>query len=204
MKIATSPVTPKGQAARRRIVEIAARLMQDQGVRNTTLDNVQEAASAGRSQLYHYFSGKRDLVRAVIDFQAEGILAPTKNAHSLSTWEGWEQWRSTIVRHYAQMGCRGGCPLGSLASELADTDEEARQRVSENFKRWEQTFRVGLQIMRDKGTLSCTSDPAHLAVVLLTAFEGGLLMSQTHRDVSYLEISLGSALAVLRSHATDG
>jgi len=195
------PVTQKGRDVRDRIVREAARLMQEQGVSSTSLEDIEAAAAAGRSQLYYYFSGKKGLVEAVIHYQAEGILTSSRTALGLSTWEAWEDWRTGTVRYYALHSCKGGCPLGSLASELADTHEEARHHLSLNFRRWEQIFHDGLQSMKSAGLLDDAADPKRLAVVLITSLEGGLLMSQTHRDVTYLDVALEGALRLVRHHA---
>ena len=71
-----TPPTRKGQQTRRRIVEAAAARMLTNGVGRTTLDEVIEAAGVGKSQMYHYFTGKDDLVEAVIAYQTAQVLSP--------------------------------------------------------------------------------------------------------------------------------
>src|SRR5262249_60349731 len=68
-------LTRKGQATRDRIVEAAAGLMFRQGVAGTTTEQVQAAAGVSASQIFHYFGDKRALVRAVIAYQTEAVLA---------------------------------------------------------------------------------------------------------------------------------
>jgi AcrR family transcriptional regulator len=46
-----------------RIVEAAAELIYAKGAERVSLDEVMEATGASRSQLYHYFANKDDLVR---------------------------------------------------------------------------------------------------------------------------------------------
>jgi TetR/AcrR family transcriptional repressor of nem operon len=195
------PTTRKGHATRDRIVEAAARLMQEQGVAGTSLDEVEAAASVGRSQMYHYFSGKDDLVGAVIEHQARSIITSPTVASGLSSWEAWQAWERDTVLHNSEDDCAGGCPLGSLASELAEISEAARARLSAGFLLWESSFREGLSAMREQGLLDPSADPEWLAVVIMTSLEGGLLMSQTHRDKKYLEIALEAALAQVRAVA---
>jgi AcrR family transcriptional regulator len=197
-------MTRKGQATRDRIVEAAARLMQENGVAGTSLDEVEAEASVGRSQIYHYFSGKEDLVGAVIEYQASGIITSPFTAGGLSSWDGWERWRRETIEHTAVNDCAGGCPLGSLASELADTSESARESLSASFVQWEHGFRDGLTDMKVQGLLSPSADPARLAVMIITSLEGGLLMSQTHRDTKYLEIALDGAMSQVRTAAASG
>src|SRR5215470_19008954 len=67
-------LTAKGRAMRDRIVQSAAELIFAGGVRETSLDQVRSAVGASKSQLYHYFGDKDELLRAVIDFQAALIM----------------------------------------------------------------------------------------------------------------------------------
>jgi len=114
------PPTRKGRETRQRIVDAAADLIYARGVAAASLDEVGRATGTSRSQLYHYFSGKNALVGAVIDRQRDRILAFQRPAlESLATWEDITGWRDMIVAVQRELGCRGGCPLGSLANELA-------------------------------------------------------------------------------------
>jgi hypothetical protein len=40
----------------------------------------------------------------------------------LDTLAGLRAWRDFLVPHQRELNCRGGCPIGSLGSELAETD----------------------------------------------------------------------------------
>ena len=65
--------TRKGQATRGRIVAVAAELMYEEGVTNTSVDDVQ--AAAGRAPAaHHYFGGKPDPVCAVVAHQSQALL----------------------------------------------------------------------------------------------------------------------------------
>jgi len=69
------PRTGRGRASRERIVERAAELFAEQGVAATSLDDVLAAAGAGKSQLYHYFRGRDELVEAAVGLRCAQVLA---------------------------------------------------------------------------------------------------------------------------------
>lgn len=193
-------LTPKGERARLNILETAARLMLQNGVVGTTIDGVCDAAGVGKSQVYHYFSNKTDLVRAVIDYQTDRVLGGQEPFLSnLDTWDAWGAWRDRTVRLQEDLGCVGGCPLGSLAAELADSDELARRVLSLSFDRWEAGFRQGIGRMKENGMLRSDADPGRLGTVMLSALQGGLLLSQTRKNVASLETALDGALDYLRT-----
>src|SRR5262245_10979011 len=60
------PRTGRGRASRERIVERAAELVAEHGVAGTSLDEVLAAAGASKSQHYHYFAGRDELVEAAV------------------------------------------------------------------------------------------------------------------------------------------
>lgn len=200
--VAARSLTVKGERTRAKIVDTAATLMLTDGVARTTIEGVCSAAGVGRSQVYHYFEDKSALVRAVIERQAELIFGGQEpHLAQIQGWESWEAWRDFVVETQRRAGCVGGCPLGSLASELADDDELTRQVLLKSFQRWERALLGGVQRMRDLGLLRQDADTADLATTLLAALQGGLLLCQTWKEVSPLETSLNGAIGYLRTFA---
>lgn len=198
------PFTEKGERTRARIVATAATLMLHDGVAGTTIEGVCETAGVGKSQIYHYFDDKNELVRAVVESQAELVLGGQEpHLTNVRGWESWDAWRDFIVDLQRENGCGVGCPLGSLASELADADELTRDVLVRSFQRWERAFHDGVQQMKDMGLVRQDADAAFLATTFLAALQGGLLLCQTCKDVSPLETSLTGAIAYLRTFAAS-
>jgi AcrR family transcriptional regulator len=196
------PKTRRGQASRARIVEAAAELIFFQGVRGTSLDQVLAAARVSKSQLYHYFADKDDLVRAVIERQTDLVLAAQEPwLEHLDSWAAIRAWFDGLVRVQEDRGCVGGCAIGSLASELADQDEAARVELVASFDRWEGYLARGLARMRARGELRGDADPATLATAVMASVEGGLLLSQTRKDAKAIRRALDAALTYLRTFA---
>lgn len=202
--VAAAPrLTRKGQATRDRIVSTAARLMFEQGVAATSTDDVQKAAAVSTSQIYHYFADKRALVRAVIAFQTEAVLgAQQALLAKLDDMGALRAWRDAVVALQRQRQCQGGCPIGSLGAELAETDPDARAEVVAGFARWEQAIADGLRAMHSRGELRGDVDPDRLALATLTALQGGLLLTQLRRDTAPLEAVMDAMLAHIESFST--
>jgi len=190
------PLTRKGQQTRQRIVDAAADLLFQRGVAHTTIEDVRAAANVSSSQLYHYFDDKPALVRAVVDHQVATVVAGQKT-FDLSTLDGLRAWRDWVIDNQRALNCIGGCPVGSLASELAETDHEARTRVADGFKRWEAAIRSGLREMHARGRIDPDTDVDTLALALLAALQGGLLLTQIERDTKPLEAALDSMLELI-------
>jgi AcrR family transcriptional regulator len=196
-------LTPKGRATRDRIVAAAAELTFRQGVAGTSTEDVRNAAGVSASQLYHYFSDKQALLRAVIAYQTDAVLASQQPYLShLDSLEALQAWRDLVVDLQRQQDCQGGCPLGSLSSELAETCPEARPDLVSSFEQWEAAIRRGLRAMHDRGELRADADPDRLALATLAAVEGGLLLTQVRRDPAALEAALDTMLAHIASLAS--
>ena len=187
-------LTRKGEATRARIVDAAAELIYQQGVAHTTVEEVRGGAQVSASQLYHYFEDKPALVRAVIERQADRAIG-TQEQFDLSSLDGLREWRDFVVDHARDTDGRFGCPVGSLGSELAETEPEARAIVAASFKRWEASIMAGLLRMHALGRLGPEADPRRLALALLAALEGGLLLAQIQRDPEPLAAALDTMLA---------
>jgi TetR/AcrR family transcriptional regulator, transcriptional repressor for nem operon len=188
-------ITKRGRETRQRIISAAAALMFEHGVAETTLEDIRAAAGVSGSQVYHYFADKQALVRAVIDYQTDVVLdSQTDHLDALDTVSGLRAWRDFIVEHQRQLQCRGGCPIGALGAEVAETDAVARVAVAVGFRRWEERIRNGLRTMQAQGDLPQSVDADDLALALLAALQGGLLLTQIRRDTKPLEVALDAML----------
>ncbi|HZP50062.1 TetR/AcrR family transcriptional regulator [Actinocrinis sp.] len=186
-------LTRKGEATRQRIVAAAAQLIYERGVTEATLEDVRAAAGVSGSQIYHYFADKQALLLAVIEYQTEAVLGLQEPLFGrMDSMEGLRRWRDALVEYQRRMQCRGGCPIGSIGGEVAENNPEARLAVASGFLRWEAAIRAGLNAMHARGELD--GDPEDLALAVLAALQGGLLLTQIQRETRPLEIALDTIL----------
>jgi TetR/AcrR family transcriptional repressor of nem operon len=197
------PRTARGRATRERIVSAAAGLIYERGVARTSLDDVIERAGVSKSQLYLYFDDRSALLREVVPHNLELVLA-AQESHlvALDSWRAIRGWLDALVELQVAVGARGGCPVGSLVGQLAETDEAARAALADSFGRWQQPLREGLHSMQARGKLARSADPDELATATMASIQGGLLLTQVRRDPRQLAIALDAAYAYLRAHAS--
>jgi TetR/AcrR family transcriptional regulator, transcriptional repressor for nem operon len=98
----------------------------------------------------------------VVDYRTQTLVGETHEPvlAAIEGIDGLRAWRDTIVSITEAAGCQGGCPLGSLGSELAELDHVARDDVAAGCSRWEAAIGACLQGMRDRGQLVPAADPA--------------------------------------------
>lgn len=199
------PATPRGEATRTRILEAAAELIHLRGVSATSVDLILERAEAGKSQFYHYFDDKDELVREVLRFQAardSAVMA--EHLPDLDSWEGIRSCLAAMVEIHRKRNFVGGCPIGSLAAEMTDRDDRLRKEIEDAFETKRRALATGLRTMKARGDLSRAADPEELATFVLATLQGGLLLAATARDEKPLAEALSHAYRHLRSHATVG
>lgn len=196
------PATLKGRTTRTRIIQAAAELVAERGVAEMSLDEVGARAHASRSQLYHYFEDRDDLIRAVVDVTTSTVLAAQHGLlDDLDSWAGIDRWFAALEAMQREREAPGGCPIGSLVGQLAERDPLARAALADGFDRWERRLREGLERMRTSGKLAADADPNRLATATMALLQGGLLLAQVRRDPDQLTIALDAARALLRTAA---
>jgi AcrR family transcriptional regulator len=192
------PTTRRGRDTRRRIIAVAAELMYVRGVNATSVDDVLTASGTGKSQFYHYFSSREELLAEVLDNQLDQILEE-QNSFPLDTWAGIQAWLQALaLRHETERGLRG-CPLGSIVSEVLDHNDRLRSRGAQAFARWESALAEELLKMQNSGLLRLDADPATLAEVTIAILQGGYLLSSAKRNGAPMRNACAAALAYLRA-----
>jgi AcrR family transcriptional regulator len=196
-----SRYTRKGLATRARIVDVAARLMFERGIANTSIDQVRRTAEVGGSQISHYFRDKRDLTRHVVAARRNDVLAfhTQPRLDTLDSLDALQAWADACVSDIAAVYRVGGCVYGSLAGELIDADDEMHDDLSAGYDQWIELFQAGLTAMRRRGDLSREADPRHLAVSLVAAHQGGAMLTHATNDPQPLRVAVNAAVEYVRS-----
>ena len=197
----TLPTTDRGRLTRERIVAAATEVVAEKGALGASLDEVGARAPASRSQLYHYFDGKSDLLLAVAEATNDAVLDGQQYLFDhLDTWDGFVRWADALVALQEERGGIGGCPIANLLGQLGERDDAIRTALASGFDRWEADIRIGLAAMVDSGELRPEADAAWLASSTLASIQGGLVLSQARRDPMALRRALDGALALISSY----
>jgi AcrR family transcriptional regulator len=181
-------------------VERAAELFAKRGIAATSVDEVLAAAGAGKGQFYHYFRSRDELAAAAVGYRCAQVLARlTQALGHVSSLAGLEQALAAFVAGFEQMGMPG-CPIGTLATEVASHNEDARLQAAAGFDAWERLLADALERMRQRGELRAEAEPAVLATGLLASIEGGMVLSQTRKGIASLRIAVEAGIAHVRAY----
>jgi AcrR family transcriptional regulator len=178
------PLTAKGRATRERIVKAATEVILADGLSSLSMVKVREAATVSGSQLAHYFADKQALMRAVISRQMQVVL----NFHrqpklgGLQSFDDFERWIDLNMRYLRQIGYEGTPTYHALAGQLAKSDAATRETLAAGYWQWVELLEQAIQGMKDKGVLIADADPRQLAIVIVTAHQGGGTLAFTYRE----------------------
>jgi TetR/AcrR family transcriptional regulator, transcriptional repressor for nem operon len=181
-------------------VQAAAELVAERGVAATSLDDVRERAHASKSQLYLYFADREELLRGVAEVTCDAVVETQADVlANFNSLNGIERYLEAMISLQVERQASGGCPIGSLAGQLAEQDEAARVILANGLGRWESGLRSGLEAMAAKGELAPRADPALLATQTLALLQGGLLLTQLRRDAGQMRIAADAVLTLVRA-----
>ena len=198
-------LTAKGRATRDRIVDAAAQLIVTEGLSASNMENVRRAASVSGSQLAHYFADKGALLRAVIRRQIGVVLDFHRQPrlHGLRSFDDFERWIDLNMRYLRRIGYFGTPTYHALAAQLVKSDEATRETLGWGYWQWVALLEEAIRRMRDDGVLVADADPRQLALVIVSAHQGGGTLAFTYRAEWPHADAVRFAVNYLRMFATD-
>jgi TetR/AcrR family transcriptional repressor of nem operon len=195
------PSTDRGRSTGRRIVAAAREVVAERGAAGANLDVVGTRAAASRSQLYHYFDNKDDLLRAVAEATTDSVLDGQRDLFAgLTTWDGLVRWIDFLVVLEERRRGEGGCPITTLLGQLGEQHDDIRAVPMSGFDQWEVHIHDGLRVIAASGELDPDTDVAWLATSTLASLLGGLVLTQARRDPQALRSALDGALALIATY----
>ncbi len=166
-------------ATREKLLDTAARLFHEQGYAATGIATILREAGVNSGSLYYHFVNKEALLQGVLERYLKQlqsvVLGPVEQAESdpIARIFSLLQWyRAGLV----ESDCRGGCPIGNLALEVADSHAEVRATIDANFQGWAAGIEGWLEEAGDRLPGDCNRSV--LARFVLAVMEGGLMLAR--------------------------
>ena len=161
------------------MVRGAAELLRERGYSGTGFREVIEITGAPRGSIYHHFpDGKAQLAGEAVEYVGalarEAISGPFEDADPIGALRTFvELWRSDFERS----GYRAGCPIAAVAVENHDEAPQLLDAAAGAFERWRTAF---ADCLRRAGVAEGRSES--LAVLVVSAVEGAIVLSRAERD----------------------
>jgi AcrR family transcriptional regulator len=169
---------------RERIITATNELFRRHGYNGTSLSQVSKAAPATIGSIYHFFpGGKEALAVAVIESTGSVYrqLFESIVAEAPSPASAFHQFFDQAGQVLIETDFIDPCPIGTVAREVASTNEPLRRAAEAAFDSWVDSASHFLQ----RGGVP-ESEAHDLATLFVTATEGGFILSRTKRSIEPL------------------
>lgn len=191
---------PRTSDSRERMVSAAARLFRAQGYAATGWRQViAESGAPWGSQAHFFPAGKEELAVAALGVAAaqveRGMRAVTRGVHPADAVQRWAAAAATAL---AATGWSDGCPVATVALEMAHTSDALADASAAAFRSWR-------DVLGDAITAHGVPAPeaAALGTLVLAGLEGAMVLARAARDPEPLH-TVGRELAeVLRGRIAD-
>jgi TetR/AcrR family transcriptional repressor of nem operon len=203
---------PKEQnkETKKMILAVGAEIVHNKGFNNTGIQEVLNRANVPKGSFYFYFQSKNDFGLQLIDFYAQFIYARLDEAEALSgvsALDKMQHFFAGFVDLFEKNKCRGGCPIGNMAQEMGDLNEEFRERLQAVYACLQSRIARLLDQARKEGQLRTDVHTRDLAGFMLNAWQGAILQMKVVKSTaplqSFEEIVFGSLRAFMRLPAGD-
>lgn len=169
---------------RDRFIASTLELFRRQGYHGTSLAQVTTAAGAPTGSLYHHFNGGKDELAAAVLEEAGAAYGQLLEA----IWDAEPDPATAVVAFFdgaaavlEESDFIDPCPIGTVAREVASTNDSLRRAALGAFDRWIMAARQRLE------AAGLGAEAANeLAVTLVATIEGGFVLSRTARDADLL------------------
>jgi TetR/AcrR family transcriptional repressor of nem operon len=196
----------RGNATREMVLDHASALIRERGFHSTSIGDVLERAGVQKGSFYYYFPSKEDLGHAVLDRWSRDLRS--RLLDYLTDREGPPPLQRIaaaldgFVAEQEATNCRGGCPFGNLAMELADVHEGFRARLAEAFTDLSKAFADLIARAQTDGDVRRDADAKALGDFLVATIEGGILLAKVHKSCVPLQHALRAAETHVAAYRT--
>jgi TetR/AcrR family transcriptional repressor of lmrAB and yxaGH operons len=171
--------------ARDHIIESTCQLLELQGYHATGLNQIIKESGSPKGSLYYYFpGGKEDLAIEALRRVGDQVLGRIRAnlAQAGASAAVIAEFIRLIAVNMEASGFRAGGPITALAMETASTHERLRQECERIYGEWQGAFAERLVVGgMDEGRA------VRLAVFIIAAIEGGVILCRTQRSRAPLE-----------------
>ncbi|MFD8529752.1 TetR/AcrR family transcriptional regulator [Streptosporangium canum] len=168
----------KGEETRSRLLDATQELIEGGGYFGAGLNQVIAASGAPRGSLYFHFPGGKD--QMVAESVRRGGREIGRAVGELA--EAVPDTASMVVAVLTLLGdrleasgWRKGCPVATVALEMAATSDPLQEVCSEVYDSWE-------GMLRDRLAADGHPEAGDVAATVLALIEGALLLARAHRS----------------------
>lgn len=173
----------KAQITRERLLTEMTGLVERQGFRPTSVNDVLQAAGIKKGTLYYHFPGKDELGLAVLERAANEFMAFLDAALTGPTpMEALGSFFDAAFERHSRTGFVGGCLWGNTALEMSDSSLAYTELVRKVFEEWIGRVERVIHSGQEAGQIRMDRSANELARLVVAGIEGGIMMSRLTKE----------------------
>lgn len=193
------------------ILKVGAEIVHNKGFNNTGIQEILKGAGVPKGSFYFYFQNKEDFGLQLIDFYAEVLFARLERSSArreLSPLNRLRGFFAEFLDLFECNECRGGCPIGNMAQEMGDLNEDFRIRLEQVFGRMQAMLVEFLNEARAAGEVDPDLEAHDVAGFILNSWQGAILQMKVVKSIEPLKnferVVFGNLLPVVLNTNEQG
>ncbi len=194
-------LSKKGQETRQAILDSAFDLFHERGIHATSIDDILKKSDAGKSQFYHYFKNKEDILHEILQGAYHMIKNGDTHMKPIHSWEDFRTWLDVAIEKQEEHGFSRACPIGQICGQLCDEDKLLRQDINLIFEAVKDFPKAFFIAEKARGKLSENADPDTMADMCVATMQGASLLAKANKNSMSLRNTADHLHAYIRSFA---
>jgi TetR/AcrR family transcriptional repressor of nem operon len=176
------------ESLRENIVNAATTVFHRAGFNGCTVEDITNAAGAPKGSFYNHFKSKEQLLLTAMErYSAAAGHIEILADESTPPLKRLRKYFDRLVADFSQSSYERGCLYGNLAAEIADHNDEVRDKLGAIFTTWVDLIADVVRQAQRAGEVSSSRDAHTLGGFILSAWQGTLLRVRATRDMSLLK-----------------
>jgi TetR/AcrR family transcriptional repressor of nem operon len=203
----------RSENTRERILQAAEDLIMDNGFAGTSIDDILKSAGLTKGAFFHYFKGKADLARELVEKHARQDMALFEEWSARAEAQSDDPLEQTFLflemfeDHVSNLTDKApGCIYATYTYESMQFDASIRDFIADTLRAWTSIYVRKFQDVFDLYKPALPVTPRQLAEMIVSVIEGGFVLARAYDDVrmtarqseqfrNYLELLFGGRRA---------
>lgn len=195
----------KAEKTKQHIIEKTATLFNTKGYISTSLSDITQATGLTKGSIYGNFENKDEVAIEVYKYNA-GLLGKTLSCsfgdEYITSLDKLHAFVEFYRKNWKFVFANGGCPLMNAATEADDSFPALKTQVKRSFEQWLTKISDVIDEGQRKGEIDKKASAEQYASLFIMLIEGGILLSKTMGDQSFLNHALDKVASIIDHELT--
>ncbi len=191
-------MTSKGELTKDKIIAEATRLVKQKGFEATSMSDLVEATGLQKGCLYFHFTGKDDLLAAVLEkSRTDFFQLVDAGLEGKTPGERLDNFFTGVLNYQKSTGFSCGCIFGNMALEMSGKDKRVAVFIKDLFDEWTAKIREVVKAAQRSKQVTAELSADVLARHIVMALEGGIMFSRLEKSEKPLKDCVAALRAML-------